>query len=789
MFEHASKRLEFDKVLEQLAECCAIESGAEKIKKILPETDASLVKTYQRQTTEAKKVLASKGTPLLSAHPTVLQSVSRAEKGAVLNPAELIRIASMLSSAQSVKNFGENFDPDGSLYTIFDRLIPNKELCDDINRAIISEDMISDDASDKLFNIRKKIRISGARIRETLQKYTNGNYSAFLQDNIVTIRNGRYVIPVRSEFRNEVKGLVHDTSSSGATVFIEPIAVVELNNEIKLLENEEREEIERILNLFSRRVETFSEALYLDYYNIVEVSVIFARAEYSFRIDGTEAKINDGSYTILKKARHPLLDKNKVVPINISLGKHFDTLVITGPNTGGKTVSVKTLALLAMMAQSGLHIPADEESTVCVYKDILCDIGDEQSIEQSLSTFSSHMVNIVSILENVKEGVLVVFDELGAGTDPVEGAALAMAILERVRSLGAKCLATTHYPELKSYALSTDRVENASCEFDVNSLRPTYRLIIGTPGRSNAFLISERLGLSKDIISSAIQLIDSESLRFEDVVEKLETDRINMENDLRSAEKQRNEAAEAKKTAMAERERLILEAERELEKAKAEATRLVKTAKMQSDKVMAELEELQRKQAKELDANDLEAKRNEFRESLRLAGKIIDESRVADDNDGYTPPRELVAGDRVLVAIGSKKDNEGVIEKIKGKEAVVLCGSIRTKVKVESLRLITELENARKKPLKSATSSSRPLVKAEIDVRGDYVEDAWFRVDKYLDDARLAGLGSVSIIHGKGTGALRKGLTDILKRDSRVKSIRMGAYGEGDSGVTVVTLK
>ncbi|MBE6551119.1 MAG: endonuclease MutS2 [Ruminococcaceae bacterium] len=789
IFEHAAKRLEFDKVLEKIAECCAIESGAQKIREIMPETDISAVRLLQRQTSDAKKMLSVKGAPTLSAHPTVPQSISRAEKGAQLNAQELLRIASMLSSAGHVAAFGEALEESNSLYVIFNRLIPNKALCDDINRAIISEDMIADDASDKLFEIRKKIRLSGARIRETLQKYTGGAFSSYLQENIVTIRNGRYVIPVRAEYRNEIKGLVHDTSSSRATVFIEPLPVVELNNEIKLLENEEREEIERILNVFSRRVEGFSEALYLDFYNIVEISTIFAKAEYSFRSDAVEPSINEGTYTNLKKARHPLLDKTKVVPINISLGKQFDTLVITGPNTGGKTVSIKTLALLAMMAQSGIHIPADEESTVCIYTDILCDIGDEQSIEQSLSTFSSHMVNIVSMLENTKPGALLVFDELGAGTDPVEGAALAIAILERVRSLGAKCLATTHYPELKSYALSTERVENASCEFDVNSLKPTYRLIMGTPGRSNAFLISERLGLSSDIINAASEFIDSESLRFEKVVEKLESDRIAMEDSLRSAEKARIEAAEAKKTAMEERKRLLDEAEKELERAKAEAIRLVKTAKMQSENVMAQLDELQKKQAKELDANELEAKRNEFRESLRLTGKIIDESKLADDNDGYTPPRAFAPGDRVLVAIGSKRDNEGVIEKIKGGEAYVLCGSIKTKVKLDSLRLITELENASKKPLKSATASARPIVKAEIDVRGDYVEDAWFKVDKYLDDAVLAGLGSVSIIHGKGTGALRKGLLEYLKRDKRVKQCRMGAYGEGDSGVTVVTLK
>ena len=787
-FERAAKRLEFDKVLEKLAECCTVEAGAEKIKTLLPEDDLPSVRRSQKCTTEAKKLLSVKGAPYLSAHTSVPQIISRTQKGAILTCQELLRVASLLKSAAAVKAFGENADEHGALYPIFSRLLPNRSLCDDINRAVMNEDMLADDASEKLFAIRKKIRTSEARIRETLQKYISGTYSAFLQDNIVTIRNGRFVIPVKSEFKNEIKGLVHDTSSSKATVFIEPLPVVELNNDIKILENEEKDEIESILNKFSRRVEEFADELSLDFFNIVEVSIIFAKAEYSFRLDAAEPEINEFDFVSLKKARHPLLDRAKAVPINISVGKNYDTLVITGPNTGGKTVSVKTLSLLCMMAQTGMHIPCDEESSVCVFEDILCDIGDEQSIEQSLSTFSSHMVNIVSMLKESRPRTLMVFDELGAGTDPVEGAALAVAILESVRESGAKCLATTHYPELKTYALSTDRVENASCEFDVESLRPTYRLIIGVPGRSNAFLISERLGMPKDIIDRASTLIDSESLRFELVAQRLEADRLAMESSLKAAEREKAEAEAAKKDAMAERERLLEEAEKELSRAKAEATRLVKTAKSQSDAVLSELSELQKKSIRELELDELEKKREEFRTSLRSTSAAIDESKI-NDSDEYVPPRPFAAGDKVIVAIGTKRNNEGVIEKIKSDEATVLCGNIRTKVKLSDLRLITSLDKAERRPRGGSNISPRSLVKGEIDVRGEYVDDAWYAIDKYFDNAILGGLECVSIIHGKGTGALRKGICDHLKKDKRVKTYRMGTYGEGDSGVTIVTLK
>ncbi len=788
-FTKAKRTLEFDRILERVGACCELESGRERILALMPSSDRKQVAHWLKQTSDAKHLLSVGKKPSLYTHTSVPEILSRAAKGAVLTPSELLRIASLLGCAASVRAFGEKMEEKNSLRVLFCRLLPNKELESEIKRVVLSEDQIADDASSELYAIRKKINAAHLKIRENLQKYISGSMGGFLQENLITTRNGRFVLPVKVEYKNAVKGMLHDTSASGSTVFIEPASVVELNNQIRVLENEQTREIERILRMLSAQCEAFSDALSLNHFNITELSVIFAKAEYSWRTESVEPLLDEGYRLRFDRARHPLVDKNKVVPIDVSLGFDFDSLVITGPNTGGKTVSVKTVGLLSMMLQSGLHIPVSDGSVACVFTDILADIGDEQSIEQSLSTFSSHMVTIVNMIQTASEGSLCMFDELGAGTDPVEGAALAVAILEHVRNKGAKVLSTTHYAELKTYALQTERVENASCEFDVNTLRPTYRLIVGTPGRSNAFLIAKRLGLADEIIHEASGLMSSDSLRFEQVIEKLESERLEMERLREQARRQKEETQRLRESAVAEREHLLAFAEKEAERAKKEAARLVLSAKKVTDDVMRELQSLKNAKEKELLDLDMAQKRDQLRQQLRGVESASDALVVQEEREGdYVLPRPLKEGDRVLLANTGK---EGVVEKLTAKDAQVLIGSIRTRVKISQLRLITELPSVKKqsKGLRRTSASARPAIRAEIDLRGELVDDALVYLDKYLDDAVLCNLEQITIIHGKGTGALRHGVNQFLKRDKRVRASRPGAYGEGDSGVTVVSLK
>ncbi len=788
-FEKAIKTLEYDKILSLLSACCAVEAGKEKILTLRPETETDRVELLQKQTESAKRISSMKGEPSLSAHPAIPSILDRAKKGAILNLSELLRVASMLKSVDLAKEYGQALSgEDGVLGELFRRLIPDRGLEKEIHRSVLSEESVADDASPALFSIRRKMSSCAARIRDSLQHYISGAYGNFLQENIITFRNSRYVIPVKTEYKNEIKGLIHDTSASGATVFIEPMSVVELNNQIKLLEGEEQDEIERILAELSYRVSAISDALTLDFYNVVELSVIFAKASLAAKMDAGRPVISRNGVLILDRARHPLLDRKKAVPISLTLGKDFDTLVITGPNTGGKTVTLKTIGLYALMAQTGLQLPC-EAATVPVYPDVLADIGDEQSIEQSLSTFSGHIVNIISMLDGLQSGSLMLFDELGNGTDPVEGAALAEAILETVRAKGVKCAATTHYAELKSYALETEGVENASCEFDVTTLKPTYRLIIGTPGRSNAFLISSRLGLDPAIIQKAENLIKAENRRFETVVGKLEAERVEMEKDREEAKKLLEEAKKAQEESLKEREGLLAGAEKELERAKKEALRLVKSARALSDSTFEKLEELQKKALKDQSQRDLEEERKKLRLQLRGAEEHISSQIVEarDREENYTLPRALRVGDRVLVATVGK---EGVVESLQGKDASVLVGNLRMKTPVLALRLITELKkNQSKAPKGSVTSSARSHTASSVDVRGLVTDDAWFVVDKYLDDAVLTGYHSVTVIHGKGTGALKAGLWRYFKKDPRIRSFRLGLYGEGDGGVTILEIK
>ena len=785
-FARAAITLEYNKILSLWASHASLEVAKDEILSTLPETSLSESLKRLAETSDARRLLEKKGPPSFFGIKNVTDSLDRADKGAILTIPELLNIGKLTSCTKSLKEYSEN--DAGSLSERFSLLTPTPHLDSEIKRVFISDDAVSDTASPELAAIRRKIRVAGSRVRETLQKFiTSPSYTKFLQENIITQRSGRYVLAVKSECKNEIKGLIHDTSASGSTVFIEPAGVVDLNNEIRVLENEEAREIEKILATLSSLVAGQKEALLLNSTLIVSLCTIFARAELAVSLKGIEPKLTEKGDVYLYRARHPLIDREKVVPIDIAVGRDWDTLVITGPNTGGKTVCLKTVGLFVMMAQTGLHIPADESSTLRFFDTVLADIGDEQSIEQSLSTFSSHMVNIVDMLSHVSNTSLVLFDELGAGTDPVEGAALAMAILENCKSRGAVTVATTHYAELKSYALETDRVQNAACEFDVATLRPTYRLIIGSPGRSNAFLISEKLGLDLGIIERARANVNSENKRFEDVIEKLEESRLEAEKSKREADRIKRELEEKLTTAESERERLLSSAEAELEKARIEANRMISAARSSCEYVFQELDRLKKEKDREAFRENYEKSRGELRAKLREGEKNADTNMEIEEGEAELP-RALVVGDTVLITGIGK---EGTVEKINGSTITVRAGNMSMKVKDTTLRLLTDLKKGKdsKKQKKSATWSARPQVKAEIDLRGMTGDDAWFMVDKYLDDAQSAGLLSVTLIHGKGTGALRAAMWRYLKGDRRVANFRAGAYGEGDFGVTVVELK
>jgi DNA mismatch repair protein MutS2 len=788
--EYASKAiriLEFDKVIEQLTAFVRTESGKEAAKALEPSSDTVTVKRRLAETSKAKELIAKNSMPSFGNGKNVLNSVDRALKGATLMPIELLEIRSVLRNSAALSEYPpKNFDL-GALTEYFEAIRLDRHLEKAIGDAIIAEDMIADTASDNLYRIRREIRKCESDIRETLSKYTSGSYSKYLQENIVTQRNGRFVVPVRAEFKNEIKGLVHDTSSSGATLFIEPLQVLEGNNRLRELKNSEAEEIEKILSALSDMVAKDAEIIATNYKVIRDLSLIFGKADYSFEIRGVSPVINERNRSVkLLNARHPLLDKEKVVPITVTLGGKNDAiLVITGPNTGGKTVTLKTIGLMALMAQSGLEVPCDFGTTLPVFDEILPDIGDEQSIEQSLSTFSAHMTNIVGIVQNSSCNSLVLFDELGAGTDPTEGAALAVAILEDMKRIGATVAATTHYAELKTYALESEGVMNASCEFDVETLRPTYRLVTGLPGKSNAFAIARRLGLPDRIIEKAKSAMGEESIRFEDVLSRLEETQNKLSKEREHIEKLRREAEEKLKQAEEYKEKVQKDVSNEADRAREQANRILAQAKASSDYIFAELNKIKKEAEKDKKFDNLEQARLAVREQLKKA----DKATVAEDEDDdreYIPPRDFRIGDEVIIASINKK---GYIEAIDGENASVKAGIITTKVRISDLRLV---ETQKAKEVKKSTATySRPAeaVKNEVDVRGLTGDDAYFVIDRYLDTAMLAGYRTISIIHGKGTGALRAAVWEHLKHDKRVRSYRSGRYGEGDTGVTVVELK
>ncbi len=782
--------LEYDKVIAMLAECALTEGARDMALRLVPVAAEKQVIKKQRITADARRLAEAKGYPSFGGVKNISEILGRAKRGALMQPKELLEIADLLRVSRGLTDYIKTDKPfETVLDETFLLLAVHRGLEDRITRTVIGEDLIADEASTELADIRRKIRSANDRIKEALQKFISGSYGKLLQENIVTMRNDRYVVPVKIEHKNEIKGLVHDTSASGQTVFIEPVSVVEANNELKILKNKEEREIEKILYELSALCAENADLLSSNYYLVTELAFAFTCASLAEHMKANAVVHSYEKKFHLKRAIHPLLDQKTAVPITVHIGENFDTLVITGPNTGGKTVTLKTIGLFALMYQSGLQLPAAPNSTMCVFDEILVDIGDEQSIEQSLSTFSAHMVNIVEILKHTSDRSLVLLDELGAGTDPIEGAALAVSVLEEIRKAGALAAATTHYAELKAYAIETDGVTNASCEFDIETLRPTYKLIVGTPGKSNAFAISERLGLPKSIVENANALISGDSKRFENIIEKLEADRIAMERAREEAERLKIEYEAFKTKAEAEIEKRRKEAEKEKDRAQSQAKRMIQSARESSDYVLKEIADLKKKKAEEVKKEELDKARQSIRAELRRNSGEYDPIEDLTDKN-YVLPRELVKGDNVLImSIGqtgtviSPPDKNGMVR--------VQAGRFATRTEVTNLKLIEQPSTATKKN-KEKSAYRNTVVKTfspELDIRGMYGDDACFMLDKYIDDAALAGIHTVRIIHGKGTGALKAAVWQYLRGDKRIASFRLGVFGEGDGGVTIVEVK
>ncbi len=788
-FTKARTVLEYDKIIEHVSTYAVTASARSEIVSTVPATDTVIVSRLLDETEEALNLLVFKGSPSFSAPEGVINSADRAEKGATLIPLELLNIASLLRAVSSVRKYPEGKDIP-ALYPYFSALTESKSLAEEISMKIIGEDAIADNASSELYRIRREIRRAETSVRDILTGLTVGESSKFLRDAVVTIRSGRYVIPVRAEHKNDIKGLVHDSSASGQTLFIEPMAVVEANNKLRELKGREAEEIEKILFDLSSKVAACANLIRVDYKAMTDLDIIFARAKYSSDISGTRPK-TDSKDIRLVRARHPLIPRKSVVPISVEFGNCENALIITGPNTGGKTVTLKTLGLFALMTQSGLYIPCDDGSAMPVFNGVLADIGDEQSIEQSLSTFSSHMVNVVSILKECGKGTLVLFDELGAGTDPTEGASLAIAILENVRASGAIVAATTHYSELKIYALDTEGVLNASCEFDLATLKPTYRLITGIPGRSNAFEISRRLGMDEKIVDRAKELLAEDNIRFEDVIVRLEETEQDLRKERGESERARNEAIRIREEAEKQYKELKDRAEAELDRARAQAQRILDAAKASSNEVFTQLNELKKADAKRLELARIEEARKAIRQNLKdTSAAINDVEEFEVEEENYVLPRPLQAGDKVLLADIGK---EAIVKSVSGDTVFTLSGRFETKTNIKNIRLLgnaAAVEKQNKQKGKAQYSHSVSSVRNEIDVRGNTGDDAWFIIDRYLEDAILAGHETVSVIHGKGTGALRSALWQYFRQDkARIRTFRMGRYGEGDLGVTILELK
>ena len=794
LFDKSIRTLELPRVLELLSQQAVSGEAKRRALEIRPETDVQDVLRLLDQTDAARQMIGLYGAPSFSGVKPVAESLDRADRGGALNPHELLILADLLTAARRTREYFHDRTGEPSVIDqFFYSLHGNRGLEERIKRAIPDEDTIADAASPELAEIRRHMRMAQAKSRQILQKIISSpTYGKILQETIITQRDGRFVVPVKAEHKVDLPGLVHDISSSGATVFVEPMGVVQANNEFVELQVKEQKEIQRILAELSADAAAHKEQIQWDYDTLVQLDLIFARGQLSYRMNATRPEIRRDGAVELRKARHPLLDPAKAVPIDLELGGAFDTLVITGPNTGGKTVSLKTLGLLVLMVQCGLHIPVSDRSSVSVYQRVLADIGDEQSIQQNLSTFSAHMVNIVAILQEADAGSLILFDELGAGTDPVEGAALAIAIIQHVREAKAKIAATTHYAELKTFAMTTPGVENASCEFDVETLSPTYRLLIGIPGKSNAFAISRRLGLPESVIESAQVQMSGESVRFEDILTQLEAKRQALEKREAESDRLYRQREEDARRAREFREQMERAKDNARSRGEAEAKRILRQARDTADQVFAELSEMRKAQARA----DRTLNENEARAALRRTLNEAEEAVAARDARQEPipkPSRPIRVGD--LVEIPGVRQNAEVVSVGSDGTLQLKAGVLKLKARADEVRLIEEDERAARKKPTVATGSRNPdqairsAAARELDIRGMETLEAESVVETFLSAAVMGHLETVTIIHGKGTGALRKAVHDVLRRSKAVKSFRLGVYGEGESGVTVVTLK
>ena len=785
LYEKSLLKLELDQVLAQLAECAGSEEGKAACRALWPTSDLEDVQLMLDQTTAASDLCTRKGNPGFSEVRDVSASLERADRGGSLQPVELLHIAGVLRCARNIKGYVSEDDKATCLDSLFQALTPNKYLEDKIFGAILSEEEIADNASPALSDIRRHMRIQAGKIRDGLQKIISSPaYSKFLREPIITIRDGRYVVPVKSECKGEVPGLVHDVSSSGSTYFVEPMSAVNANNALRELELKEKKEIERILSELSSEAAAYREAIDLDFRMLVQLDVIFAKAKLAYRMRAWAPLMNDEGRVELRSARHPLIDAKTVVPISLRLGSDFDTMIITGPNTGGKTVTLKTIGLLTLMAECGLHVPAGDGSQLSTFDAILADIGDEQSIAQSLSTFSSHMRTIVDVVAECDDRTLVLFDELGAGTDPAEGAALAIAIIEFCRKMGSRVVATTHYAELKLYAMRTKGVINASCEFDVETLRPTYKLLIGIPGKSNAFAISRKLGLSEEILKEADDLVDKSDKDFEDVLSQLEAQRQQMESARHEAERLKAETAKIKQQSEEYAVQLQKEKDKAMESARREAQKIIDDARYAANQASEELKALRKQLQDSADASGINQRQAEVRRSLNEIESKIRAQQPKQERP--QPKRGVMVGDTVeLLKLGTKAS---VIAINKDGTYQLQAGILKMTVKPDEVYLL-ENDNPYKEKKPRPTHSGREMKMEaqpmEVDLRGMDAVEAICVLERYMDSAMRAGLKQVRIIHGKGTGVLRNAVQQELRKNKFVKKFRLGVYGEGEDGVTI----
>ena len=785
LYERSLIKLELDRVLEQLAECAVSGEAKDRCKKLVPSADREDVQLLQNQTTDAKRLIDLRSYPSLQDVQDVRRSLDRADRGGCLSPKELLQIAGVLRCARGAKEYYDGACANTSLDWMFAALTPNKYLEERITGSILSEEEIADAASPELADIRRHMRIQSAKIKESLQKLISSpSYSKFLRDPIITLRQDRYVVPVKAEFKNEIPGLIHDVSSTGSTFFIEPMSSVNANNALRELLLKEKKEIERILAELSAEAANHRETIAQDYTLLVDLDAIFARAKLSLRMKAVAPEVREDGRLDLRQARHPLIDPKTVVPVSVHLGKDFDTLIITGPNTGGKTVTLKTIGLLTLMAECGLHIPAAEGSSVSAFENVLADIGDEQSIEQSLSTFSAHMRNIVQVVDQCTDRSLVLFDELGAGTDPAEGAALAISLIEFCRSRGSRIAATTHYAELKVYAMRTAGVTNAACEFDVETLKPTYKLLIGVPGKSNAFAISRRLGLPEEIITDARNTVSQNDLDFEEVLDQLEQQRQQMEAARIEAERLQQETLRTRQKSEEYYAQIKKEKEKAESQARREAQMILDEARRTANSVYEELKQLRKQMKDTADAQGVNARQAELRRQLNEA-----EAKLAPKKDAVQrpkPSREIRVGDTVeLLKLGTKATVLAV-----SKDGYQLqAGILKVNVKPDEVYLLENEQNEVKKYIEKTRREFKNVAQSpELDLRGMDALEASAVLTNFLDNAFMANLSQVRIIHGKGTGVLRKTVHEELRKNKRVKGFRLGVYGEGEDGVTIAEL-